>query len=144
MNEAVTITLMLVGAIFLLLAGMGVNRMPDLFMRMQAATKASTLGVGCTLIAVMVYFGSLQIAIRALLVVAFIFLTAPVAAHLIGRAAYFVGVPLWSGTIRNELRGRYDARTHTLAGPEPGPTAREEGSGEIQDVEEQPISIKVE
>jgi multicomponent Na+:H+ antiporter subunit G len=48
----------------------------------------------------------------------FFLLTAPVAAHMIGRAAYFVGVPLWSGTITDELRGHYDMKTHRLsAGP---------------------------
>ncbi|HET9529552.1 MAG TPA: monovalent cation/H(+) antiporter subunit G [Blastocatellia bacterium] len=133
MSEAVTVALMIIGALFLLLAGVGVIRMPDLFMRMQAATKASTLGVGCTLVAVMVYFGSFGVAIRALLVIAFLLLTAPVAAHMIGRAAYFVGVPLWEGTIRDELRGRYDAGTHTLAGHSRDPYGDERIRQDLQD-----------
>jgi hypothetical protein len=44
----------------------------------------------------------------------FIFASAPVAAHIIGRAAYFNGVPLWKGSLTDELRGHYDIRTHQL------------------------------
>ena len=47
---------------------------------------------------------------------AFIALTAPVSAHVLGRAAYFVGVPLWEGTQSDELRDRYDREDHTLVG----------------------------
>lgn len=82
--------------------------MPDLFMRMQAATKAATLGVGCMLSAVAIHFNDVGITTRCLLVTAFVFLTAPVAAHVIARAAYSVGVPLWEGTICDELRGHQE------------------------------------
>ncbi len=118
MNEALSAALMLIGSAFALLAGAGVLRMPDLFMRMQAATKASTLGIGCIMLAVAVHFGELGVATRAAATVIFVFLTAPVAAHMIARAAYFVGVPLWEGTIIDELRGHYDRRSHRLARPD--------------------------
>jgi multicomponent Na+:H+ antiporter subunit G len=49
----------------------------------------------------------------------FVFLTAPVAAHMIARAAYFVGVSLWEGTMIDELRGHYDRRTHRLLSDAP-------------------------
>jgi monovalent cation/proton antiporter MnhG/PhaG subunit len=109
---------MIIGAAFMLLAGVGVVRMPDLFMRMQAATKASTLGMGCIVLAVAIHFGELGITTRALATIVFVCLTAPVAAHLVARASYFVGVPLWEGTIVDELRGHYDRRTHRLARPD--------------------------
>lgn len=118
MSEAVSSALMIIGAAFALLAGAGVVRMPDLFMRMQAATKASTLGIGCIVLAVAVHFGDLGVTTRAVATIIFVFLTAPVAAHMIGRASYFVGVPLWEGTIIDELRGHYDRRTHRLARPD--------------------------
>jgi CPA2 family monovalent cation:H+ antiporter-2 len=117
MSEAVSVALMIIGAAFALLAGVGIVRMPDLFMRMQAATKASSLGIGCIVLAVAVHFGELGVATRALATIVFVFLTAPVAAHMIARASYFVGVPLWQGTIIDELRGHYDRRTHRLARP---------------------------
>lgn len=117
MSEVIVTTLMFIGAAFLLLAGVGVMRMPDLYMRIQAATKAATLGAGCLVLALAVHFNDLGITVRALLVIAFLFLTAPIAAHVIGRAAYFVGVPLWEGTIVDELYGRYDTETHILGSP---------------------------
>ena len=115
MTELITALFLLVGGSFTLLAAVGSLRMPDLFTRMQAATKGSTLGVGCLLAAVAVYFGELGVVTRALAGVAFILLTAPVAAHMIGRAAYFISVPLWHGTIVDELRGRYEPDTHRLS-----------------------------
>lgn len=118
MREILTAGLLLVGAAFMLLASVGVLRMPDLFTRMQAATKAATLGSGCLLVAVAVYFGNLGVTARALAAVAFIILTAPVAAHMIARAAYFVSVPLWEGTVMDELRGKYEPLTHRLASPD--------------------------
>jgi multicomponent Na+:H+ antiporter subunit G len=87
--------------------------MPDLFTRMQPATKAATLGVTCMLLAVAVYFGRIGITTRAFAGITFFFLTAPVTAHLIGRAAYFVGVPRWEGTVVDELYDKYDPLTHT-------------------------------
>jgi monovalent cation/proton antiporter MnhG/PhaG subunit len=118
MNEILSSALVIIGATFALLAGVGVVRMPDLFTRMQASTKASTLGIGCIVGAVAVHFGELAITTRAVATILFVFLTAPVAAHMIARAAYFVGVPLWEGTIIDELRGQYDRRTHRLARPD--------------------------
>jgi multicomponent Na+:H+ antiporter subunit G len=127
MNELVADVLMIVGASFLLLAAIGIVRMPDLFTRMQTATKAATLGISCILLAVTFLLQDWSVGIRAILTISFFFLTAPVAAHMIGRAAYFVGVPLWSGTITDELRGHYDMKTHKLsadpAGPRPSATA---------------------
>ena len=114
MSEVVATALLLIGASFLLLASVGLLQMPDLFTRMSAATKGTTLGVGCMLLAVGVYFPGLGITTRALAGIGFFFITAPVAAHMIGRAAYFVGVPLWEGTVRDDLRGRYDPVTHAL------------------------------
>ena len=112
-REAVTIVLMVVGAVLTLLAALGMVRMPDVYSRMQSATKASTLGVGCMMLAVAVDFADLAITTRAVLIVAFVFLTAPISAHMIGRAAYYVGVPLWKGTTLDELRGHDGRRTNT-------------------------------
>lgn len=129
MTEAVSTVLLLIGAAFLLLAAIGLVRMPDLFTRMSAATKGTTLGVGCMLLAVGVYFPGLGITTRALAGIGFFVVTAPVAAHMIGRAAYFVGVPLWEGTVRDELRGRYDPLTHAL---ERAPREETAGAGRRQ------------
>jgi len=62
------------------------------------------------LFSVAVNYRELAVASLALAGVAFIILTAPVAAHMIARAAYWVGVPLWKNTIMDDLRDQYDPR----------------------------------
>jgi multicomponent Na+:H+ antiporter subunit G len=101
---SLTVCLAVVGAVFLLLAGIGILRLPDLFCRASATTKAATLGVGCVLVAAAFHFGDLRVTTRVLATIAFLLLTAPVAAHMIARAAYRCGTPLWTGTVRDELR----------------------------------------
>ena len=115
MSEVIVSVLLVSGGLFMLLASVGVLRMPDVYMRISTATKAATLGAGCTLLAAAVHFGTISISSRALTILVFIFLTAPVAAHVMGRAAYIIGVPLWEGTVMNDLQGQYDAKTGELA-----------------------------
>ncbi len=107
--------LVVLGSSLMFLAAVGVWRMPDVYTRAQATAKAGTLGIGCLLLALALYFGEAGIAARAVLVMVFLFLTAPVSAHMVARAAYVVGVPLWAGTHLDELRGRYDLVTHALS-----------------------------
>jgi multicomponent Na+:H+ antiporter subunit G len=92
------------GATFALLAAIGVVRMPDLFTRMQAASKASTLGLGCLLLGTAIELGDSPSVARAVSIAAFVMLTAPVASHVVARAAYLTKVPLWSGTVLDERR----------------------------------------
>ncbi len=115
MVAVVTGVLVLMGSALMLIASIGVLRMPDLFTRMQATTKAATLGAGLVLLGTAVHFSTFSVSTRAVAAIAFVLLTAPIAAHLLGRAAYFLGVPLWEGSVRDELRGRYDWETHVLA-----------------------------
>lgn len=106
--------LILAGAIFMFLAALGVLRLPDLLTRMHATTKAATLGATLIMLAVALHFAQVAVVARALGVILFIMMTAPVAAHVIGRAGYFVGAKLWSGTVKDELRPNYDPLTHEL------------------------------
>lgn len=103
MMEVIVAVLLLLGGFFCLIAGVGLLRFPDVLMRMHAGTKAGTLGVGLTLAALAVDAWSLESGARAAVAVAFLLLTAPVAAHMIGRAAYRSGSGLWEGTVINEL-----------------------------------------
>lgn len=80
------------GSLLVLLAAVGLVRLPDLYTRMQAASKASSLGVGLLLAAAALHFGDAALTVRAAVIGVFVFLTAPVAAHAIGRAAYRGGV----------------------------------------------------
>lgn len=114
MLEALAFLLILIGVALMFLAGVGIMRMPDLFLRMSATTKVATLGLGAIMLAVIIYFKDLGATSHAVAIILFLFLSAPVAAHIIGRAAYFTGVPLWEGTVIDQLRGHYDPRTHQL------------------------------
>ena len=105
---------LLLGAGFMLLAAVGLIRLPDLPTRMHASTKAGSLGAALTMLAVAVFLPEPAVIARAMATVAFLLLTAPVAAHAIGRAAYFVGVPLWEGTVKDDLAGHYDLSSHGL------------------------------
>jgi multicomponent Na+:H+ antiporter subunit G len=104
MIEILTAALWLAGSGFALLAALGVLRMPDVFTRMQASTKASTLGVGCLLAGAALHLGDFATFIRAGSIGAFVLLTTPVAAHVIARASYLADVPLWKGTVLDERR----------------------------------------
>jgi multicomponent Na+:H+ antiporter subunit G len=104
MIETVTGVMWIVGSAFALLAAIGVLRMPDVFTRMQASTKASTLGLGCLLIGAALQLGDFASLIRVASIGAFVLLTTPVSGHVIARAAYFADVPLWEGTVLDERK----------------------------------------
>lgn len=101
--DILTIALVLLGTAFSLLATIGIVRLPDLYTRMQAATKAGTLGVACVVLAAAVHFQTASVIVEVTLITLFLFATAPIASHLIARAAYHSGVPLWDQTIQNDL-----------------------------------------
>jgi len=125
-REIATIVLMAAGLFFSLTASIGVLRFPDLYTRMQAATKAGTLGVALMLAAAGVYFADTSVAALASVIILFFLLTAPIASHLIARAAYFVDVQRWDQTIQDDLIGCYDWDTHTLYQTPEGNTGRTE------------------
>lgn len=116
LRDGITLALMTVGVLFMLVAAIGVLRMPDLYLRMSASTKAATMGVGFIMLAVAVQFNNLTITTRALAIIVFVYLTAPVAAHMIGRAGYILGVTLYNKTVLDDLRGHYITKrgTHEL------------------------------
>lgn len=104
MIEIVIAMLWLAGSALALLAALGILRMPDVFTRMQASTKASTLGLGCLLLGAGLQLGDFPSLIRVASIGAFILLTTSVSAHVIARASYLADVPLWEGTVADERR----------------------------------------
>lgn len=114
MIEIISGVFLLLGSFFILLSAIGIIKMPDLFTRMSATTKASTLGIGLVLIGTSFFWGDVGIVVRSIAIIIFLLLTAPVAAHIIGRAAYFDKVPLWEKTHIDELKGKYDENSHEL------------------------------
>jgi multicomponent Na+:H+ antiporter subunit G len=98
--------LLLLGVLFMLLAAVGLVRLPDVYLRLSATSKAATLGASLVLLGAALHFGTVPVVGRAAVTVVFLFLTAPVAAHAIGRAGYRRGSPLWTGTVADELDGK--------------------------------------
>jgi multicomponent Na+:H+ antiporter subunit G len=125
-NDLLTALILVIGAGFAALAGLGVVRMPDVYTRMHAATKAGTLGAGLVLVAVAVHFASVGMALRVLAALFFLILTAPVAAHMIGRAAYRTGVPLWERSVVDQWGLQ---RPPGAASADPLPPPAEEPTG---------------
>lgn len=78
----------LAGAVFGLLAAIGIVRLPDLYTRLHAASKAGVVGTGLILVAVALISTDGSVALRAILGLVFLLLSTPVAAHLLARAAY--------------------------------------------------------
>ncbi|MGQ9807649.1 MAG: monovalent cation/H(+) antiporter subunit G [Armatimonadota bacterium] len=119
MKEILAASLMLLGSALALIASIGVIRMPDMFSRMQASSKAGTLGVALAAAGAAVFFHAVPVTSRALLIIVFFLLTAPVAAHLIARSAYLMRVPLWEGTLMDEWRGRLTEDKAEPSGSDP-------------------------
>lgn len=87
--EALVALFLLLGSLFALVGAIGLYRLPDFFMRLHGPTKATTLGVGGMVIASLIYFGShgAGVSLHELLITLFLFITAPVSAHMLAKAA---------------------------------------------------------
>jgi len=114
MSSIIIVILVTLGTLFVLLSAIGLVRMPDTYMRISVNTKAATLGVGLILVGTAVFFNDLSTTSRSLVIILFVFLTAPVSAHLIGRASYFMGVKMWKNSVLDDLEGKYQKGTHVL------------------------------
>lgn len=127
MSEIILLILISIGSLFVLLAAVGVVRMPDLYTRISVTTKAATLGIGLILVGAAVYFNEVSVTSRIVAIVFFIILTAPVGAHLLGRASYFTGISLWPKSIMDDLEGKYKKSTHELESGEETESTKTKG-----------------
>tara|TARA_R110002020_G_scaffold39991_9_gene118351 strand:+ start:415 stop:753 length:339 start_codon:yes stop_codon:yes gene_type:complete len=106
MTEVLTLIsalLLLIGSVFTLIAAIGLLRLPDLYTRIHAASKAGTMGSCLVLIALAIHASDFGTMSRALAGVVFFLLTAPVSSHLLAKAAYAVGYRLHSSSVRDEM-----------------------------------------
>lgn len=123
------------GTFFALVAAIGVVRFPDIYMRLSAASKASTLGTSFILAAVALFFSSGAVAGKTVAIIAFTLLTAPVAAHMLGRAAYFSGEPLWKKSVRDELGASGEWFRHDQEKQAPAAQENQKSADRIQESE---------
>lgn len=93
--EWIICAFILIGAVFTLIGSIGLARLPDFFMRLHGPTKATTLGVGSIIVASMVFFSTRGegLSLHELLIALFLFITAPVSAHIVAKAALHVRLP---------------------------------------------------
>jgi multicomponent Na+:H+ antiporter subunit G len=97
-RTALVLLLLVVGTFFLVVGTVGLLRLPDVYNRMHATSKATTLGAASIALAGFVFFGPGGDGLMALVTVLFLFLTAPTGAHMISRAAQRMGVPFAGDT----------------------------------------------
>jgi multicomponent Na+:H+ antiporter subunit G len=100
----VVAVLMLVGSLFCLVAAVGIIRLPDIYSRMHAASKAGTVGSGMLLLGVGIHAQDFSTFTRALAGVVFFILTAPISAHLLARSAHKAGYSLSLSSVRDDLK----------------------------------------
>jgi len=104
--EWITLALVIVGTAITFIASIGIIRLPDVYTRAHATTKTSTLGILAILLGAFIYFAFVHniVSIRLILGIVFVFLTAPVAGHMIIRSAHRSGVPLAPISVQDDLR----------------------------------------
>lgn len=141
--DAAAALLMLAGAAFILIAAVGVARLPDIFVRMHAATKAAVFGVGLLLLGTAFAFGEPGVWVRVAAAILFLIFTTPIAAHALARASYAAGAPLWRGTVVDQLA---EAPTDQVGGFKrasmTGPAALQRSAGKtVGTTEEESMTI---
>jgi multicomponent Na+:H+ antiporter subunit G len=102
-NELISGILLILGAFFMLIASIGMIKLPDLYMRMHAATKAPSLGIFLMVLGIIVYFFELWASVEGIIVILFVFITTPLASHMISRVGHSMGVKKDAHTKIDEL-----------------------------------------
>lgn len=101
--EYISALFLLSGSLFMLISSIGLLRFPDLYMRINSTTKASTMGILLSLIGVCAYMPEWLLIVKSCILIIYIFMTTPVASQMIGHAGHLLGVPKWEKTFRDDL-----------------------------------------
>jgi multicomponent Na+:H+ antiporter subunit G len=91
LQETAALILAAIGVVFMLISGVGLLRLPDVFSRMHAAGKAATVGVSCLLLSAGIHFWNQDLFLRMVLLIVLIFATGPISTAAMARAAYRTG-----------------------------------------------------
>lgn len=114
MIDFATSVLVLMGSLLFLIAAIGVLRWPDVFTRMHAAAKASSLGLGLILSGTALHLQSIEAFAKSALAVFFVFLTTPIAAHILARAAFLSEETTGKNSREQELKNLYADESSTV------------------------------
>lgn len=112
--ESVGAALLVTGSLIIGIAGIGLVRLGDPFMRMHAATKAGVVGAGLVMLGAGIATGTISGALTGLAGLIFLFFTAPIASHVLGRAAYIAGAPITPSTVQDALAGVLPRNVHDI------------------------------
>jgi multicomponent Na+:H+ antiporter subunit G len=104
MNNMVSTILISIGVLFNLFGCIGLLRLPDVYNRLQSATKCVTLGTCSILLGVLVRFGFIDAGVKALIAIPLIFFGATVAAHALVRGAYHSGIRLGDKSVKDDYK----------------------------------------
>ena len=110
--EIIVSICLLLGAGFALVGSIGLARLPDFYMRLHGPTKASTLGVGGIIVGSLIFFSTRGegLSLHEILIAIFLFITAPVSAHIVGKAALHLQLPAVQRTRGMSMINRNDIR----------------------------------
>lgn len=104
MLEIICSLLLIIGGIFVLLGSYSMVKLPDFYTRLHGPTKSSTLGVGSLILAAIIFSASDgSVSFKELIIALFLFITAPVAAHMLAKAALHAQVKQRKDSVNNEL-----------------------------------------
>lgn len=104
MNQIIGVVIISIGVAFNTFGCIGLLRLPDLYNRLQAATKCVTLGTCGIMFGIFCIAGFNSVGLKALAAILFIFLSAPVAAHALARGAHLFGVKLWEKSVCDKYK----------------------------------------
>ncbi|TLX75751.1 Na+/H+ antiporter subunit G [Labilibacter sediminis] len=102
--ETISVILIAIGILFNLFGCIGLIRLPDVYNRLQSATKCVTLGTCSILLGVLFYYGFIDIGVKALITIVILFFTATVAAHALVKGAYKFGVKLGDKSVKDDYK----------------------------------------
>ncbi|QCK16526.1 monovalent cation/H(+) antiporter subunit G [Mangrovivirga cuniculi] len=111
MNDILSSIFILIGAVFMLISAIGMIRLPDFYIRNSASTKSVVLGVFLILVGVAFHYNDIMVFIEIIAIMFFIFLIAPLAAHIVARAAVITKVKFWEKTDIKDLEDYDKQRT---------------------------------
>ena len=108
MSSIIGIVLLFTGFIFNLIGCIGLIRLPDVYNRLQAATKCVTLGTCSILLSLVFFFGISEIGIKAIVAISLLFLSAMVGAHALSRGTYIFGVGLGDKSVVDDYKDQVE------------------------------------
>lgn len=96
--EIFSAVFVLLGSFLMLIAAIGILRLPDFYIRLSAVTKTSTIGIGLILLGAFIYLNNLTILLESIGILFFVILTSPASAHITAKAATHIKIPFWKHT----------------------------------------------